>query len=47
MKILVSGTKSGLGKYIFNEIGTHRYKRNVNLNGHIKLVGSYNTLWFL
>ena len=37
MKILVSGTKSGLGKYIFNEIGTHRYKRNVNLNLYNKI----------
>lgn len=37
MKILVSGTKSGLGKYIFNEIGTHRYIRNKNLNLYNKI----------
>ena len=30
-KILVSGTYSGLGKFLYTKIGSHKYKRNMNI----------------
>lgn len=34
MKILVTGTNSGLGKYIYRKIGTHKYSRKKNINSY-------------
>lgn len=36
-KVLVSGTSSGLGKYLFKKIGTHKYKRNFNIKKYEKI----------
>ena len=48
MKILISGTSSGLGKYLYQNIKSKKLIRDKKKNDiYKKKMGRDNSLWFL
>ena len=48
MKILISGTSSGLGKFLYRNIESKKFIRNKDkIKKYKKKMGCNNSLWFL
>ena len=44
--ILISGTSSGLGKFLLNKLNCHKFSRKKNISNYQNKNGFDNSHWF-